>query len=553
METTLSLSAVSLAVLAATGLPRLHRRLSLSRAKHRSLTGHSRMAQRVARLIPGYAYDEARFFAADDAPPEVAAQRRAGFERLAALYEQRWPRSAQMTARARESISDLQFTSRYRVPFQFSPYLREHLKLGNFLQASTGLEVEDLDGNRFHDLTGSYGVDLFGYDFYKVCIAEGAARAAALGPVLGAYHPAVLANAERLKAISGLDEVSFHMSGTEAVMQAVRLARYHTRRKYLVRFCGAYHGWWEDVQPGPGNPLPPRETYTLQDLSERSLQVLRQRTDVACVLVNPLQALHPNSAAPGDSSLVDSGRRAHFDHAAHATYAAWLQRLRAVCSERGIVLIFDEVFVGFRLAPGGAQAYFGVQADLVTYGKTLGGGLPVGVVCGRRDLMQRWRDERPADICFARGTFNAHPYVMGAMQAFLERLDSPAVRQLYDGLDERWNARAAALNARLEAAGLPVRVANLSTIWTVLYTQPSRYNWMLQFYLRAQGLLLSWVGSGRLIFSLNHDDAAFESVCERFVAAAQAMQADGWWWRSPQQTDRSIRRSLLRELLRERF
>ncbi|MCK6424628.1 MAG: aminotransferase class III-fold pyridoxal phosphate-dependent enzyme [Burkholderiaceae bacterium] len=550
MDTTTSLSALPLALLAATGLPRLQRRIALSRAKHRSLAGHSRMAQRVARLLPGYAYDEARFFCADDAPEDVAAQRRAGFERLAQTFAERWPRSAQMTARAREHLSDLQFTGRYRVPFPFSPYLRERLPLGNFLQASSGLQLEDLDGNRFFDLAGSYGVNLFGHDFYKVCIAEGAARAAALGPVLGAYHPAVLSNAERLKAISGLDEVSFHMSGTEAVMQAVRLARYHTRRKYLVRFCGAYHGWWEDVQPGPGNPLPPRETYTLQDMSERSLKVLRQRDDIACVLVNPLQALHPNSAAPGDSGLVDGSRRAGFDRAA---YADWLQRLRAVCSERGIVLIFDEVFVGFRLAPGGAQEYFGVQADLVTYGKTLGGGLPVGVVCGRRDLMRRWREARPADICFARGTFNSHPYVMGAMQAFLERLQTPAVQALYDGLEARWNARAEALNRRLQAEGLPVQVANLSTIWTVLYTQPSRYHWMFQFYLRAQGLWLSWVGSGRMIFSLNHDDAAFEAVCERFVAAARAMQADGWWWQPPGMTHRTIRRGLLRELIRARF
>jgi glutamate-1-semialdehyde 2,1-aminomutase len=139
------------------------------------------------------------------------------------------------------------------------------------------------------------------------------------------------------------------------------------------------------------------------------------------------------------------------------------------------------------------------------------------------------------------------------MQAFLERIEQPGIRALYDGLDERWNARAAALNARLEAAGLPVRVANLSTIWTVLYPQPSRYNWMFQFYLRAQGLLLSWVGSGRLIFSLNYDDAAFEAVCERFVAAAQAMQADGWWWQAPDQTNRTIRRGILRELIRQRF
>ena len=257
-----------------------------------------------------------------------------------------------------------------------------------------------------------------------------------LGPVLGAYHPVVAYNVERLTQISGLDEVSFHMSGTEAVMQAVRLARYHTRRTHLVRFCGAYHGWWGDVQPGVGNPLPARETYTLKEMSEDTLRVLRTRRDIACVLVNPLQALHPNASAPADSALVDSSRSAHFDRQA---YTAWLKELRAVCDARGIVLIFDEVFVGFRLAPGGAQEYFGVRADLVTYGKTLGGGLPIGVVCGRKHLMKRYRDDRPVDVCFARGTFNSHPYVMGAMHEFLQRLDDAgharAVRQPRRGLE----------------------------------------------------------------------------------------------------------------------
>ena len=255
-----------------------------------------------------------------------------------------------------------------------------------------------------------------------------------------------------------------------------------------------------------------------------SLRVLATRRDIACVLVNPLQALHPNAGAPGDSSLLDSGRSASFDRAG---YTAWLRQLREVCSQNGIVLIFDEVFVGFRLAPGGAQEYFGVRADMVTYGKTLGGGLPVGVVCGKKALMKRYREDRPADICFARGTFNSHPYVMGAMQVFLERLEQPDVRRLYDGLDQTWNGRATRLNQGLEAAGLPVRVANLSTIWTVVYTQPSRYNWMLQYYLRAQGLALSWVGTGRFIFSLNYSDVDFEAVAERFIAAAQAMQRDG--------------------------
>jgi glutamate-1-semialdehyde 2,1-aminomutase len=190
---------------------------------------------------------------------------------------------------------------------------------------------------------------------------------------------------------------------------------------------------------------------------------------------------------------------------------------------------------------------------MVTYGKTLGGGLPVGVVCGRADLMKRYREERPADICFARGTFNAHPYVMGAMNAFLRRIETPEVRALYDGLDERWNGRARDLNERLAQADLPVRVANLSSIWTVLYTAPGRYNWLLQYYLRAQGLALSWVGSGRLIFSLNYTDADFEQVAERFVAGARAMQQDGWWWHDAALTNKAIKRGILREMLAQRF
>ena len=447
-------------------------------------------------------------------------------------------------------ISDLQFTSAYRVPFQYSRYVRERLKGGAFAASAEGVTITDLDGNRFYDLTGAYGVNVFGTDFSKDCLARANDRANALGLVLGPYHPVVADNVKRLLAISGMDEVSFHMSGTEAVMQAVRLARYHTKRSHLVRFCGAYHGWWGDVQPGVGNPVPAHETYTLKEMDEDTLRVLRRRRDIACVLVNPLQALHPNSNAPGDSTLVDGSRRANFDRAA---YARWLMKLREVCSERGIVLIFDEVFLGFRLAPGGAQEYFGVRADMVTYGKTLGGGLPVGVVCGKDALMKRYRDDRPADVSFARGTFNSHPYVMAAMNEFLVRLETPAIQALYLDLDGLWNARAARLNARLRSEDLPVQVANLSTVWTVLYTQPSRYHWMLQYYLRAEGLALSWVGSGRLIFSLNYTDEDFEAVADRFVAACHAMRRDGWWWTDPALTARSIRRRVLREMLARLF
>jgi glutamate-1-semialdehyde 2,1-aminomutase len=531
-------------------LRKVYVRLQLSRAKHRSLAGHSRMARRFASWVPFYEYGESRFFGVDSAPAEVVAARRAGFMRLAAAFAARFKNSIEQTAALAGSVSDLDFTSRYRVPFQFSSYVRRHLKSGSFLQSSSGVTVTDLDGNRFYDLTGSYGVNVFGYDFYKDCIERGSARVRDLGPVLGAYHPVMAENVRRLKEISGLDEVSFHMSGTEAVMQAVRLTRYHTQRTHLVRFCGAYHGWWGDVQPGVGNPIAARETYTLKDMDPAALKVLRTRRDIACVLVNPLQALHPNAGAPGDSTLVDSARKAHFDR---ESYGDWLKQLRAVCTERGIALIFDEVFVGFRLGLGGAQEYFGVRADMVTYGKTVAGGLPVGVVCGRHALMRRYRDDRPADICFARGTFNSHPYVMGAMYEFFLKLDTGPVLALYQNLEETWNERAHRLNERLAAASLPVRVANLSSIWTLYYTQASGYNWMLQYYLRAAGLALSWVGTGRLIFSLNYTEEDFSAVAGRIVSAAEEMRRDGWWWADTQLTNKAIKRRMLREMIQARW
>ncbi len=529
--------------------PRVRRRLALSRAKHRSLAGHARLATRLARIVRYYGHDAPQIWSVDGAPGEVAARREAAFARLSDALAVRAPRTIALTERAERSISDLQFTGAYRVPFPFSRYVARRLKLGAFAASAEGVTITDLDGNRYYDLGGAYGANVLGIDAYRQCIAEGAARVQALGPVLGAYHPLVATNAERLCALSGMDEVSFHMSGTEAVMQAVRLARYHTGRTHVVRFCGAYHGWWEDVQPGPGNPSPPRETYTLADMSERSLRVLRERRDIACVLVNPLQALHPNASGPTDGALVGSRS---VTSAERAAYAAWLARVRDACTERGIVLVFDEVFAGFRLARGGAQEYYGVRPDLVTYGKNVGGGMPVGVVCGRAPLMRRYDDARPANVCFARGTFNSHPYVMGAMAAFLDRLDSAPVRALYEGLDARWDARAQRLNARLAAAGVPVQVANLSSVWTVRYTAPGRYHWLLQYYLRERGIALGWIGTGRLVFSLDWRDEDFDAMCDRFVEAAESMKSDGWWWNDGSLTDRSLRRRLLLESLRAR-
>ncbi|MDT8282699.1 MAG: aminotransferase class III-fold pyridoxal phosphate-dependent enzyme [Gammaproteobacteria bacterium] len=531
-------------------LLKVYIRLRLSRAKHPSLRCHAKWSRRMSRFVPYFEYDEKSFYCCDAAPADIAQKRRQGMERLRLLMQNRSPETIKFSQSLVSSISDVNFTNSYRVPFPFRKVLSDEFKTGSIVEQAAGVKIKDIDGNWNYDLSGSYGVNVFGYDFYRDCMEQGFARVKELGPVLGPYHPLIRDNVEKLKSISGLDEVSFHMSGTEAVMQAVRLARYHTGKTHLVRLCGAYHGWWDGVQPGVGNQRKVNDVYTLADLSDATLKVLETRSDIACVLINPLQALHPNADASSDASLINSARSAHFDH---EKYSLWLQQIRDVCSRKNIVLIFDEVFTGFRLAYRGAQEFFKVQADMVTYGKTLGGGLPVGVVCGRHHLMKRFKDEQPANISFARGTFNSHPYVMGSMNEFLHRIEQPEIQQIYREANDLWNRRVAQLNQQLEQQGLAIKIANLHSIWTVLYTLPGRYNWMLQFYLRAEGLEISWVGSGRIIMSLNYTDAEFNEVATRFIRAAIQMKADGWCWQSPQLSDKSIKQQMLQQMIVTRF
>ena len=116
-----------------------------------------------------------------------------------------------------------------------------------------------------------------------------------------------------------------------------------------------------------------------------------------------------------------------------------------------------------------------------------------------------------------------------------------------------WTNRVNELNSRLESGDLPVRVVNFTSVWTILYTRPGRCNWMFQYYLRAEGLSLSWIGSGRIIMSHNFSDADYDAIMQRFVAAAQAMQNDGWWWQQTGLTDKSIKKQVFREILTSRF
>lgn len=504
----------------------------------------------LSRLVPSYKYSEADFFAIDGANQEIINKRQQGLAKLSAKFTNMFPQSIQLGEAIKTSFSDLRFTDANRVPFQFSQYINQKLNVASIVCESKGPMLRDIDDNWTLDISGSYGLNVTGFDHYKECIEKGWERVKALGPVLGPLHPIVADNVRMLKQISGLDEVSFHMSGTEAVMAAVRSARFNTKRKMIVCFSGAYHGWWDGVQPGLGSERMISDCLTLKDMNPASLLVLKDSAkSIAGVLINPIQSFHPNSSPPNDAVLIASEMRV--DDSPYAQYKKWLQQIRAICTAYNIPLIFDEVYTGFRLAPGGAQEYFSVKADMVIYGKTVAGGMPIGVVCGKHEVMKRFDEQHPLRMAYVVGTFSAHPPVMGAMCEFLKWSMSDEAASLYKSKNEEFAKWVINTNAQLKALDLPIEITHMSTIWTVMFKQSSRYHWMFQYYMRAQGLTLSWVGSGRCLVSFDYQAEHFSALQEKIIAAAETMQQDGWWWLDAENplTDKRIKKRIMFETL----
>ncbi len=502
------------------------------------------MSRYVSKFVGTRNLDHSGFLNADGAAEQYVGARREGLARLADELNSRSPASHDWGAQLQDSMSDLRFADANRVPFPFAAVMRETFNLASVAQRTEGPYLVDLDENRSLDVSGSYGVNVAGYDRYKQWLQDGMTRVADLGPVLGPLHPVVVDNIQRLKQVSNLDEVSFHTSGTEAVMAAVRLARFNTRRQKIVCFSGAYHGWWDGVQPGLGSERSIGDVLTLTEMKPGALKVIRsRRKEIAGILVNPVQSFHPNSPPPNDAVLLSSEVRkttsGSSQDARASAYAEWLRELRRVCDECDIPLLFDEVYSGFRLGAGGAQEYFGVQADMVMYGKTVAAGLPIGVVCGKAELMRRFDPDRPMRIAYVVGTFAAYPAAMGTMNEFLRWVMSPAAASEYADIEHKMAAWVESANEAFANDELPIRIENLATIWTIEFTQPSRFHWLLQYYMRAEGVALSWVGTGRCLVSMDYSDQDFAALTQKLHRAATRMREDKWWLSEVEQPDRA--------------
>jgi len=352
---------------------------------------------------------------------------------------------------------------------------------------SRGSELWDVDGNRYIDLLSGFGPNLLGHA--EPDINEAIREQLDAGLEIGPQSHLAGETAELVCELTGMDRASFMCTGSEAVQAALRCARTFTRRSRIVLFEGAYHGNFDEVltrganTPGrlrtiPGSPGIPgssvAEVVVLPWNHEDSLAVIDEIGDtVAAVLVEPVQSRLPETQP-----------------------AAFLRSLRDITHRHGSVLIFDEVVTGFRCHPGGAQAWFGVDADLATYGKVAGGNMPIGIVAGREDIMNTfdggdWAygdDSGPdAGVTFFAGTFVRHPLAIAACRTMLERLKAAGPR-LQEDLAERAERFADTLNTLFRRFEAPYELARFTSVMYLRNSDVSTLGSLLWYALREHGV-----------------------------------------------------------------
>ncbi|ESA33423.1 non-ribosomal peptide synthetase [Leptolyngbya sp. Heron Island J] len=382
-----------------------------------------------------------------------------------------------------------------------------------------GSRLWDVDGNEYIDITMGFGVHLFGHrpDFIQDAIATQMNRGIQIGP------QAELAGdvAKLLHELTGMERVTFTQSGTEAVMTALRLARTATHRHLIVRFENAYHGHFDGVLArsavdntavpiAPGIPPGMVEDVLVLPYGDPSaLQVIQQRaSEIAAVLVEPVQSRRPD-LQPRD----------------------FLQQLRRITQDHGVALILDEIITGFRIHPGGAQTWFGVEADLATYGKVLGGGIPIGIVAGKAHYMDGidgglWHygdDSYPSvERTFFAGTFCKPPLAMAAAKAVLLHLKQQGA-DLQTQLNQRTEVFAQRLNTFFDQAEVPIQIVHFGSLFRFTFT--GNYD-LLFYHLIEQGV---YVWEGRNCFlSTAHTEADIEQIIQAVQTAVAQMQQGGF-------------------------
>jgi acyl carrier protein len=388
-------------------------------------------------------------------------------------------------------------------------------------ERSQDSRIWDKDGNEYLDFTMGFGTYLCGHT--PTFIQEKLLEQLQLGIQIGPQTEMAGKVASLVCKLSKLDRAAFCNSGSEAVMTAIRLARAVTKRNKIVIFSGSYHGVFDGLL---GRKNLSNEYHTLpiaagtpeslvKDLmildygSDEALAVISaQAEDIAAVIIEPIQSRHPE-LQPKE----------------------FIQSLRELTQQKGIAFVFDEVITGFRLAPGGAQEFYGVQADIATYGKIVGGGMPIGIVAGIRKFIDpidggQWQygdDSFPmTDLIFFAGTFSKHPLTMAASQSILEYIDTHQ-DTLYRELEEKTEYVAYQLNTLFKALDVPIEIVHAGSLFRFKYS--GNYD-LLFFHLLLRGIYI-WEGRNCFIAE-SHTYAELRQFINAVEESILAMKAAGF-------------------------
>ncbi len=429
-------------------------------------------------------------------------------------YAARTAGSKKFTATNRSHLADPRSVAGFRLMWKEMVY-------PIVTERSAGSRLWDIDGNEYVDLANGFGMILFGHNpaFIREALNAQLERGIEIGP----QTPLAGEVASRVATMVGLERVAFCNTGSEAVTAAIRVARTVSGRDKIAMFAGAYHGIFDEVlvRPAGGRSLPiapgiaPNMVENIAVLeygSPEALDYVRLHgSELAAVLVEPVQSRRPELQP-----------------------RAFLHELRRLTAQTGSALVFDEVVTGFRTHPRGAQAIFGVQADIATYGKVIGGGLPIGLVAGDHRYLDAldggaWSygdDSSPeVGVTFFAGTFVRHPLALAACRAVLGRLEAEG-EELQRGLNRRTTRFVEGLNACAERLGAPIRVTHFSSWFCFNFPHDVSHASLFFALIRSHGVHL-WEGRPGFLTTA-HTDADLEHVTRAFERSVAEMQDAGF-------------------------
>jgi len=444
----------------------------------------------------------------------LTPRQRARVDAFVRRYTSRTAGSKQYTATHRAGMADPRAVTGFRP-------LTKELVYPIVVERSRGARVWDVDGNEYIDVLCGFGSCLLGWTPQPVVEAlhEQLERGFEVGP----QHVLAGDVAERLRAMVRAERVALCNTGSEAVLGALRIARTVTGRPLVAAFSGSYHGINDEVivragragktmPAAPGIMAETASNMLLLDYGtpEALAQLAARAGDIAAVLIEPVQSRRP------DFQPIE-----------------FLAQVRELCTRTGILCIWDEIVTGFRAAPGGAQELFGITPDLSTFGKIVGGGLPIGVIAGKAEFMDAldggpWQygdDSVPSvGVTYFAGTFVRHPLALAAARATLEAL-SAAGPALQERLTARTTALAASINARARALHVPLEIRHFASVWRPVFTSDVPFADLFFYAVRDRGIHL-YEGFPCFLTTAHGDDEC-SAIVDAFAGAMEELQAAG--------------------------